>query len=246
MPRAETELYEPIRSFLEAQGYAVQAEVDRCDITARRGEDLIVIELKRQFGTRLLLQAIDRQQITDSVYVALPGPMELGRGSRWHGIRRLLRRLELGLLVVTFEHGRARVEVVFHPLPSERRKLKRRRRAVLREMAGRSVSRNQGGSTRRRLLTAYRESAIRIACALDALGPSRPRTLRALGTGPKTLSILSNNYYGWFTRIDRGVYDLTPEGRRGLAQYAELARRFAAEIKAREAPAADTPPPDPC
>ena len=40
----ETDLYGPIRDYLVAQGYDVQGEVKGCDIAARKGDDLIVIE----------------------------------------------------------------------------------------------------------------------------------------------------------------------------------------------------------
>jgi hypothetical protein len=212
----ESDLYEPIRDYLERQGYAVQGEVKGCDIVARKDDDLIVIELKRSFGTRLLIQAIDRQKITDSVYVALPGPYSLARGSRWAGIKRLLRRLELGLIVVTFTEDTPWVQVVFHPLPYQQQKRKKRKRAVIREMAARSGSYNVGGSAPSKVVTAYRENAIHVACCLEKLGPLAPRQLRALGTGPKTSSILSSNFYGWFRRVDRGIYEITALGRAEL------------------------------
>jgi hypothetical protein len=223
----ETDLYVPIRDHLIAQGYTVQGEVKGCDIVARRDDDLIVIELKRRFSTKLLVQAIDRQKITDSVYVALPGPYEFRRRSRWQDLKRLLRRLELGLIVVSLEQEPPRVEIIFHPLPYRRRKQRRRRRAVIREIAGRSGDYNLGGSTRRKTITAYRENAIHIACCLDKLGPSSPKQLRALGTGPRTTPILSSNYYGWFRRVDRGIYELTPMGRAECAAYGELSAKYA-------------------
>jgi hypothetical protein len=212
----EADLYEPIHNYLEAQGYAVQAEVEGCDIAARKGDDLIVVELKRHFSTRLLIQATDRQKITDSVYVALPGPYSLARGSRWRGICRLLRRLELGLIVVTFTQETPWVQVIFHPLPYQPRKRKSRKRAVIREIAARTGNYNVGGSARRKVVTAYREKVIHIACCLEKLGPLAPRQLRALGTGPKTSSILASNFYGWFRRVDRGIYEITPLGRAEL------------------------------
>jgi hypothetical protein len=180
----------------------------------------------------LLIQATDRQRVTDSVYVAVPGPMELGRRSRWRGVRRVLRQLELGLILVTFDGGAPRVEIAFHPLPYRRQKRGRRRRAVIREMEGRSGSYNRGGSTRRKLVTAYRESAIRIAAALERLGPLAPRELRALGTGEKTGPILAANHYGWFERIERGVYDVSARGREEIREYPEIVARARAELDA--------------
>lgn len=222
----EADLFEPVRDHLVAQGYTVRAEVDHCDIIARRADDLIVVELKRRVNLDLLIQATDRQRITPSVYVAVPGPLRMDRKSRFPGLKRVLRSLELGLLVVTPDAKAPRVEVVFHPLPYQRQKRKQRRRAVLREMEGRSANHNRGGVTRRKLITAYRENAIQIACALQLHGPLAPRQLRALGTGEKTLRILANNHYGWFERIARGVYALTATGRRELKSYDPLARKY--------------------
>jgi hypothetical protein len=42
----------------------------------------------------------------------------------------------------------------------------------------------------------------------------------------KKFSILSINVYGWFSRVARGLYALTPKGRTALAQYPELVRHY--------------------
>ena len=230
LPR-ETDLYAPIHEYLEAHGYTVRAEVNHCDITARKDDDLIVIELKRQFDVPLLIQATARRRITNSVYVAFPAPDDLGPKSRWQGIKRILRQLELGLILVFFTQGAPRIEVVFHPLPYQPQKRKQARRAVIREMDLRSGNYNQGGSTRTKLVTAYRENAIQIACCLDKLGPLSTHHLRDLGTGPKTASILYGNVYGWFERIGHGVYAITSKGRQELESYPALAQQYFARIE---------------
>lgn len=221
----ETDLYEPIRDYLTANGYQVQAEVKGCDVVAQKENEIVVVELKLSFTTRLLVQAVDRQKITDAVYVALPGPYR-PRTQRWRGIKHLLRRLEIGLLVVTGTSGSYHVEIAFHPLPFQRRKRASRKRAVIRETAARSGDHNRGGSTRKPIMTAYRENVIHIACCLDRLGPSAPQRLRELGTGDKTTSILSSNFYGWFRRVDRGVYELTPVGRQSLNEYGDIVLHY--------------------
>ena len=241
MPRAaakqlsETDLYPPIADYLVAQGYTVRSEVLNCDITAVRGDDLIVIEMKRSFSTALLVQATKRQRITDSVYVAIPRPK---RSQALRDIKHLLRRLEIGLILVSFRRRKKpTVQVAFHPVPFQRQKRSRAKKAVLTEIAHRSGDFNNGGSCRQKLVTAYRENAIQIACSLDALGPLSPKQLRALGTGPKTHSILYSDFYGWFERIDRGVYALRPQARAELRQYPELVRkcRERAAAEARQA-----------
>jgi len=219
----ETDLYGPVRDWLLAQNYTVRGEVRGCDIAATRDDDLVLIELKCGFTTDLILQAVERQRAADSVYVALPRPKRGRGGSRWRGIEHLLRRLELGLLLVSPETNK--VEAVLHPLPFDRRRDKKARRAILTEIAGRSGDYNRGGSTRCKLLTAYRENAVFVACCLERHGTLSPRALRALGTGPKTLAILHKNVYGWFERQSRGLYALTPQGRAALADYPDLVTR---------------------
>ncbi|MBD3648040.1 MAG: hypothetical protein HUJ31_11455 [Pseudomonadales bacterium] len=226
----ETDLYQPVREYLESNGYDVQAEVKNCDIAATRGNELVIVELKAGANMRLLVQATDRQQISDSVYVAVPAPARTD--NHWRGIQRVLRRLELGLLVVNFGPLGPRVEKLFDPLPYDRKKQSRKRRAVIAELAERSGDYNQGGSTGQKLVTAYRENAILIACCLARLGPSSPARLRSLGTGKRTLGILANNHYGWFQRVERGVYRITDQGLKDLEDYPELRQRSRALIDA--------------
>ncbi len=223
-PIAETDLYQPVHDYLVAHGYTVRSEVRHCDIAAVKGDELIVIELKRALNLALLAQAVARQRITEAVYVAIPRPPNKRRWlAQTKGIHDVLRRLEVGLILVG---GQPAVEVVFHPLPTARRRQKRTLRAVLREIDRRSADYNQGGSCRRKLVTAYRENAIQVAVCLAVLGPSTPRALRARATGEKTLTILSRNVYGWFERIARGVYALNEKGYTALTEYPELAARY--------------------
>lgn len=233
-PITETDLYAPVRDWLVAQGYTVRGEVKDCDIAAVRGDDLIAIELKRSFNGTLLVQAAQRQILTDSVYVALPRPGESLYSKKWKGIRHLLRRLELGLILVAVPSPAPSIEIVFHPLPYNRKKNKRARRAILREIEGRTGDYNRGGSVNRKLVTAYRENAIHIACLLERFGPLSPKQLRGLGTGGKTSSILYDNHYGWFERIAHGLYALKPTALNTMTQFSEplkTYRQLAMDIK---------------
>lgn len=236
-PARETDLSKPVRDYLETNGYTVRCEVKHCDMAASKGDDLIVVELKRQFNVDLLIQATARRRITESVYVALPRPNKWD--ARWRGILRLLKQLELGLILVTFNSRSTRVEVVFHPVSTPPRRNRKARRAVLEEISRRSGDFNEGGSSGRKLVTAYRENAIHIACCLERFGPMAPRGLRELGTGPKTLSILSTNVYGWFERVERGIYTLTVCGRKELEDYAPVALEYRARLDACAASAED-------
>jgi hypothetical protein len=54
-----------------------------------------------------------------------------------------------------------------------------------------------------------------------------PKKLRELGADSKrTTSILSENYYGWFEKIGRGLYSINETGKEALVQYKELADYF--------------------
>ncbi len=234
---SESDLHDPIRDYLVIQGYVVQGEVKNCDMVARKGDDLVVVELKKRLSIELLVQACDRQRITDSVYVAIPAPVSNAARASWQGRMTLLRKLELGLITVNFRAAPPTVSVEFHPLPFRQHRVSRRRRAVLREVVGRSGEHNKGGSVRRRIVTAFRERSIHVACCLARFGPMSPKQVRSLDTGPKTLSVLRSQFNrDWFERIDRGVYALKASGSDALSQYPELVRQFNLQLDAHAPP----------
>ncbi|MDG0808791.1 DUF2161 family putative PD-(D/E)XK-type phosphodiesterase [Cohnella rhizosphaerae] len=94
---------------------------------------------------------------------------------------------------------------------------------LLKEFAGRSGDYNVGGSTKRKLVTAYRERALQCALALRcAEAPAlAPREVGALTRVADPGQLLRSNYYGWFAKAGRGLYALTPAGRAALDEYAE-------------------------
>ena len=224
---AETDLAEPLCTWLAAQGYTVRSEVKDCDIAAVKGDELLIIEIKKTLNLALIVQAAQRQRITDIVYVAVPRPSNKWKWWREsRGVFHLLRRLELGLILVSPSNGGPPVDVVFRPAPLARRRRAPSRRAVLAEISGRTSDLNTAGSNRRKLVTAYRETSVHIACCLLARGRMSPAALRALGTGPKTQSILHYNPYGWFKRVRRGLYSLTARGRQELKEYPQLTAHY--------------------
>ena len=243
MAIAESDLAGPVTAFLAAQGWTVRSEVKDCDVAAVRGSDLLVVELKKALTLALLVQAVRRQRLTDTVYLAVPRPGSVWQWRRANrGVLHLLRRLELGLLFVSNDPDRDPVEVVLQPRPLARRRKAAARRAVLEEVGHRSADYNTAGSSRRKLMTAYREQAIRIACLLERFGELAPRDLRALGTGPKTQAILYQNVYGWFQRVGTGAYRLGAHGAREIEAYPELVRRFRTEAGSAASSATPVPP----
>ena len=65
-------------------------------------------------------------------------------------------------------------------------------------------------------MTAYRQQALDCAAALRE-GPKKPRDLKQVA--PDALSILQRNVYGWFERVERGIYRLTEPGEAALKRW---------------------------
>jgi hypothetical protein len=216
----ESDLHNPLVTYLRGQGYTVHAEVGHCDLVARRGEELVVVELKQRITVALLVQAAARKEITDSVYIAVPVPPGRSAPPNFKGIRQLLRRLEVGCILVDRMKTKTRVRVALHPYPFRERRAPARRRAILREIDGRYGEFDLAGQpvTSERI-TAYKQTSLLIAALLDEHGPLAPRQLRELGAGGKTQSILSANLYGWFDHPQRGIYRLSEAGREALHLY---------------------------
>lgn len=177
---------------------------------------------------------------------------------RFTEITTLCRRLNLGFLTVTFYRTKAPVIDVWcepadnvKPIspasrsvgtgtslaaetapayvtaPGGRRKAKAAK--LLTEFNARSGDYNIGGSTKRKLVTAYRERSIQCVLALECHGPSSPRQVRDWTHCATAGSMLRQNYYGWFRRIAKGVYEVTPAGQAALRQYADVTRVWASQ-----------------
>lgn len=220
--RKESDLYTPIKEFLQSQGYTVRGEVSGCDLMAVRGDDLVIVELKLAFNLALLLQGVDRQAVTDAVYLAVEAPRRTRSGHRWNEIRGLCRRLGLGLIFVHFTGKAPTVEVICDPEPYVPRKQHKMRGRLLKEFQRRSGDHNPGGVTRRPIVTAYREEALRVASFLQQHGPSKVKAIRT-GTGiEKAAQMLQQNVYDWFERVETGIYRLTQKGDQALALYADV------------------------
>ncbi len=212
----ETELYAPVKAFLEGQGYTVKAEIGAADVVAcRADEDPLVVELKTGFSLSLVHQAIARQAITDTVYIAAPR----GKGRRFQTslkqMKTLCRRLGLGLMTVRLKDSH--LEVHCDPAPYAPRKSKRRKTLLLREFAKREGDPNTGGATRQGLVTAYRQDALRCASHLASTGPTKGSVVARETGVEKATRLMADNHYGWFQRVETGIYDVTEKGRLAAA-----------------------------
>ena len=211
----ETDLYEPIRAFLEEEGYQVQAEVKDCDIAAVKDGQLLIVELKKAFNLKLVYQGMERQSLTDQVFVAIPRPKKGAREKAWKDMLKLLKRLELGLLTVALDSPLKTVDVVLEPSDSLAWKNRKKREKLQAELENRQVDGNVGGMTRRKIMTAFREKSIRLACLLEREGQVSTATLRERGM-EEYLPLLGRNHDKWFGRVEKGVYTLSEKGKEAL------------------------------
>lgn len=206
----EADLYPPLKAYLQAQGYEVKAEIGVCDIMAVRGDEPpLIVEMKTGFNLALLLQGVQRQVLTDTVYLAVPAPKKTWP-ARYKDIIALCRRLGLGLLVVG-----ASVEAHLDPAPYAPRPSPARTGRLLREFQRRVGDPNIGGTTGVKRVTAYRQDALRCLWSLRD-GPVKGAEVAKTTGVAKATAMMRADHYGWFEPASKGIYRLTPKGQAAL------------------------------
>ena len=210
----ESDLYPPLKQFLLAQGYEVKGEVQHCDVVAIREPDSpVIVELKRSLSLGVVLQAVERLSMSSQVYIGVPRQGLPARQQR--NIKKLLRMLGLGLLIIDPARRQQPVTVLFDPSEYRPRRSKARTARLLGEFTKRVGDPNPGGMDRRRgIMTAYRQRALTIAEYLQDQGPTKAAQVATAVAEPKAREILYRNVYGWFERVTRGVYGLSMRGDR--------------------------------
>ncbi|BCP52790.1 hypothetical protein K32_14070 [Kaistia sp. 32K] len=206
---AETDLYLPLKAFMEGAGYVVKGEVNGCDLVGvREGEPpiLVVCEMKLAFNLELVLQGVNRATISDEVWLAARASKGKGREHDAR-FRNLCRRLGFGLIAVS---ASGTVDVIIAPFAQAPRRDPKRRSRLLDEHKRRVGDPQIGGGRGKPIMTAYRQDCILCATSLLS-GPQSPKQLKTLVERAPT--ILRSNVYGWFVRESRGIYGLTELGR---------------------------------
>ena len=223
----ESDLYQPIKDYLDSLGYDTKGEVKDCDIAATKDNELIVVELKKGFTIELLYQAIERQKIADSVYVAIPIPKRGYRNPHYKDMVTLCKRLEIGLILVGFTaSGKSQIDIAVNPEPAKPiRRNNKKRMAVISEHHGRTRSINTGGVSRQKIITVYKEQSLAIAKILAENGELSAREIRKICGYEKTSSILRMNYYKLFEKIgskSHCTYRITDTVLKMLDEYKNL------------------------
>ncbi|WP_233353587.1 DUF2161 domain-containing phosphodiesterase [Hellea balneolensis] len=216
-----------MKAYFTALGYEVKGEVGAADLVAvPRGAseecEPVIVELKTGFTLSLFHQAINRQSMSDQVYIAVP--RKTGKAAMV-AIRRnkmLCRRLGIGLITVKLPEGK--VVVHCEPAPFVPRKIKKRKIKLLSEFERRHGDPNEGGMTSVGQMTSYRQGALRCAKVLHDEGACKGSYVKKMAGVETATTLMRNNHYGWFERIESGIYGLTREGAKALEDNAEAVK----------------------
>ena len=223
----EVDLDGPVRDFLVAQGWAVRGEVGGCDVAGRQGRRSRDRRAQAVPDGRPACPggepaARDRLRVRRGAPAAHAGPRTAaaraapGAAPAGAGAARGRCRGRLGRGAAAADPDRPRPpRAAPHPGP-----------------AGRDRGAIRGRDARRHALAPPDDRVSRDGrpcrgCA-RWFGPLKPAELRAMGTGPRTLATLRDNVYGWFERVDRGIYRLTSTGAAGILEWPAAAARKAA------------------
>jgi hypothetical protein len=217
----ERDLFGPVKEYFEKQGYICDGEVEDIDLYMEKGEEHVAVELKVDLDFKALRQAALRQKYVETVYIAIFKPKSL-RNTAYRDKLYLLKRLGIGLLLVSKKS--LGVQVANEPLVTElsvyQKQNRNKKKKLTAEFSKRRTKNNVGGVRGEKLISAYREDALLVLDACAELGGEvKGREVRKLCNIEKTADILRSNYYGWFEKIETGVYRVTDAGYAALEEF---------------------------
>jgi hypothetical protein len=217
----ETDLYQPVKALFEERGYEVKSEILDCDVVAiKDDEPPVIIELKLAFNLPLVFQGIRRQAISDQVFLAVAKGPSKGWRKSYKDVVKLCRLLGLGLIAVKFHKTKApNVEIHLEPEPYKPRLNHKRKSGILKEFEARAGDPNLGGSAGKPLVTAYRQDALRCSVYLSQNGPTKASLVAKTTAVKRAAAIMNKNHYDWFSKVDRGIYQLNETGFTALEQF---------------------------
>lgn len=225
MIKKETELYLPVQKYFADMGFKVDAEVRDCDVVATKENIVVICELKRGFTIELVYQLVQRKKLTPYVYAVIPRPKNM-RSAAFRKKLDILRALDCGLIVVL--NSTKRVDMILQPRGEDTDAKKYRRKGIEKETKTRKVSLNLGGQSRRKIVTAHKESVIAALCYIEKYGTIKTRECK-----DNIKNVLQKNHYNFFVRIEKGVYTANESGRNFLNEkdYSDVVEFYRNEVE---------------
>ncbi len=228
----EYEMFPMIKNYFESMGYKVNAEVKDCDVTAVRGEELVIVEMKTSLNITVLYQALERKKITPNVYIAVPKPKKNFRKSI-QKMKDLLGKLQMGLLIIDMVN-KACVAYIEPTVDKSQRENKVKKAKVVKEISRREVDENMGGVTKTKILTAHKELGIALCVVIQKEGVVTSKTLREKYDFDKDVNkYLYTNFYRWYRKVGTATYELSTEGKLQLTnpEYINAVNHFKAKYE---------------
>ncbi|MBE0449270.1 MAG: hypothetical protein IBX70_00360 [Clostridia bacterium] len=228
----ETDLYKPVKIWLESNGCTVKAEIHDLDVVGMMDcGSIIAVELKKKLNLEVINQAVLRQKIADFTYIAVEHDFKTYDSKRFQDTLNTLRRLEIGLLTINFRAIEPEIYVILEAAPFDRSKsinsAKKAKGRLIKEFHRRSGDYNNGGSTKTKIMTGYREECLKITWLLKQNGILTTKEIRNLFPScTKTTSLLNQNFFKWYKRVSRGTYQITEQGEKALEEYAGIVSFF--------------------
>ena len=218
----ESDLYPPLKEYLISKNYVVKAEIQNCDVVAIGVDsEPIIIELKVSLNLSIIMQAVDRLSLSESVYIGIPNGLKLFKKQR-KKILKLLKMLGLGLIIIDLMKKSNQIEILLEPSKFVPRISKYKQKRFIKEFTNRIGDPNLGGtSTRKGVITAYRQKAFSIAKYLEINGANKASIISKNLEISKARDILYKNVYGWFESVSRGIYNLSEKGKEEIKLWEE-------------------------
>ncbi len=213
--KKEQDFYKPIKKHFEKQGFSVKAEVKNCDCVCIKNDLIIICEFKLNFNISLVFQGLERQKITDYVYLCVPKYKGRVGYRNFLKAKSLCKRLGLGFIIVNSDDV---VDVVLEPTNIEVRKNKKKQQNLLKEYNGRTFDLNSGGQTRKKINTAFKEANIKVLCILEIEKEVSGNILhKKYGFDKNITGLLYRNTLKYFIKTQkRGFYEMSQEGKNAL------------------------------
>jgi hypothetical protein len=208
----ESDLYLPLKQYLESQNYEVKGEVCDCDVVAiKDDEPPIIVELKLVLNLDVLLQCVDRLSVSSLIYIGIPYECKSFKKRKKLSLR-LLKMLGFGLILIDSKSNK--VDVLLDPSEYKPRKVKLKKEQLLGEFHSRVGDPNLGGmASKKGVLTSYRQKALKIALYLEKNESVKASIISKELDEPKARDIMYKNFYGWFDRVSTGLYKLSGRGK---------------------------------
>lgn len=216
----EKQLFKPIKELFEEDGFVVDGEVKTIDMVCIKDDVNVAIELKKDLNLKVITQAALRQKTMDIVYIGIYSPKSLFN-KQFKEKLYLLKRLGIGLIIVAPKSLKASIYQV--PVVTELKKYqssnKTRRNQIIKEMSNRKLKTNVGGTNKTKIMTGYREDCLLILNAIKDFDCASGKQIKELTNIANSTNIMYKNYYGWFEKVDKGLYKINDSGKIALSEY---------------------------